>query len=126
MPGANSVPIPSHLRQTQKYFPRTNRLPLTPFLSPCSGRGEGEGAIVKGLNAFALVGRYPDPAPGAAAKPKLLDRLCDALRCRYSFARHLLDCSYDIWTIQELLGHNDVGTNMICTDVLNKEARACV
>ena len=44
------------------------------------------------------ISRYPRIAPEPAQKPKLLDRLRDALSSGHSLATHLLKGGYDIRT----------------------------
>jgi len=54
-----------------------------------------------------------------AAEKAGISKRVNSHSLRHSFATQLQEAGYDIRTVQELLGHADVSTNMIYTHVLN-------
>ena len=63
---------------------------------------------------------YPEDRNGAVRKAGLAKHATHAYTFRHSFVTHLLESGYGIKTVQELLGHKNVKTTMICTHVLNR------
>jgi integron integrase len=107
LPGALSVKYPNADREFgwQYLFPSNNRQ-----------RDPRTGIIHRYHISASTIQR----AVKMAAKKASITKNVTSHTFRHSFATHLLRTGYDIRTVQELLGHQNVETTMIYTHVLNK------
>ncbi|MCB0033495.1 MAG: integron integrase, partial [Anaerolineales bacterium] len=111
--GYGYAPLPYAL---ERKYPNANREWIWQFVFPSSKLSQDP----RGGDTLYRYHRHDSVVQKAvrqAAQTAALGKRVTPHTFRHSFATHLLEDSYDIRTIQQLLGHKDVKTTMIYTHV---------
>ena len=129
MPGANFAPIlPNPVSRYPRNAPRPAQKPKLLELRPEPLRSRHysrrtEQTYCHWAKRFIFFDTKRQPADMAEQGINAFLTHVDRHTFRYSFATHLLEGGYDIRTVHELLGDEDVKTTMIYTHVLNRGGR---
>ena len=113
--GFGSAPLPYALNRK---LPNAHREFAWQFLFPANTLSvdEQDGVVRRSHVSPSTLQR----SVKGAARQVGIDKRVTCHTLRHCFATHLLQNGYDIRTVQELMGHNDVKTTMIYTHVLKR------
>ena len=119
--GFGAVYLPHALKRK---YPNANREPAWQYLFPAANRSIDPNDRVE--RRHHLGEQSLQRAVKRAIRKAGIYKQASCHTFRHSFATHLLENGYDIRTVQELMGHNDIRTTQIYTHVMKKGANAVV